>query len=171
TAPEKRAAHYRERCLRCHEQQGCRLPTAKRSVAGQPDNCIACHMPPVSTADVPHVAITDHRILRSPDKSAKGPLYSGSPSEFPFVRFHQGPVDPEDLDATRDLGVALTTLAQVAPGSERRLCLIMRPYLEKAVETWPDDYPAREALVSALSIAGRPHEAFAVCEGTLEREP
>jgi hypothetical protein len=60
-APAERPAHYRDRCLSCHEEKACALD-AKRRLAKQPDdNCIACHMPTVGT-DLAHFAFTHHRV-------------------------------------------------------------------------------------------------------------
>ena len=60
----KRAQHYRQKCLACHEDAGCKGKTAARAQAG--DNCISCHMPKNPTVDVGHTVFTDHSIPRQP---------------------------------------------------------------------------------------------------------
>src|SRR5262249_42309921 len=44
-APERKPAHYRERCLACHGEGDCRLPAAQRRRQHPDDACTACHMP------------------------------------------------------------------------------------------------------------------------------
>ncbi len=61
-APEQRAAFYRGKCLRCHS-----APEFARTHHPEQQDCTACHMPRASAEDIPHVAWTDHRILRRPE--------------------------------------------------------------------------------------------------------
>jgi len=60
--PEQRAAFYRRKCLACHAQEGF-------AAAHHPENpdCTSCHMPRTGAENIPHVAWTDHRILRVPE--------------------------------------------------------------------------------------------------------
>ncbi|XZE20641.1 multiheme c-type cytochrome [Pirellulaceae bacterium SH449] len=60
---------YRSRCNSCHTgvgsgSQTCSETNNNRSQRG--DDCIACHMPNLSSTNMTHVAQTDHRILRKP---------------------------------------------------------------------------------------------------------
>jgi hypothetical protein len=175
--PATKAAYFRDRCLACHHREDCTQPAtgARENRLGAPaDNCIACHMPRLNSSDIPHLAISDHRIPRTPGKASHGmpelpgPSHTGS---LPLVLFPQRPVPPGDLDANRDLEVALTNLATLAPDPAKRFCLVALPQLEKAVKTWPEDLPAREALAFALSLDGHHHEALAICQATLARVP
>ncbi|HMC90186.1 MAG TPA: cytochrome c3 family protein, partial [Gemmataceae bacterium] len=50
-APEKKAALYREACLKCHQERGCSLAAPQRQAQNQND-CAACHMPRLRTTDV-----------------------------------------------------------------------------------------------------------------------
>ncbi len=56
----RRAAHYRQACLTCHQQED--LPASHVDVG----DCVSCHMPKRRTQDVVHVVMTDHRIQRRP---------------------------------------------------------------------------------------------------------
>jgi Flp pilus assembly protein TadD len=171
-APEEKIAYYRGRCLQCHQEAGCSLPPARRRETG--DNCIACHMPRMNSSDIPHVAISDHRIPRhagSVPRMLEGEPLQASAGGLPLVLFPQKQVDAADAETARDLGVAVTTLATRAPAQARSLCLVTLPYLERAVRQWPDDLPAREALAYALSIQGHNREALDVCEATLAQAP
>ncbi len=63
--------HYNSACISCHnppESIGCSETPEKR--AALDDDCSTCHMPLVSSMDIPHVKITDH-FIRVPD-SARG---------------------------------------------------------------------------------------------------
>jgi Flp pilus assembly protein TadD len=171
-AADAKIAYYRSRCLGCHQQAGCSLPAARRRESG--DNCVACHMPRVNSSDIPHVAISDHRIPRHPGgvpRMLEGKPLQASADGLPLVLFPQERVDAADAETARDLGVAVTTLATRAPAQARSLCLVTLPYLERAVRQWPDDFPAREGLAYALSIQGRNREALDVCEHTLAQAP
>jgi hypothetical protein len=59
--PADSVAFYRQKCLDCHAEKGCKLAKAQRLTKEPQDNCAACHMPRGDT-DIPHVAFTHHRI-------------------------------------------------------------------------------------------------------------
>ena len=62
-SPAQKAAYFREKCLACHQQR----PTNKQSQHYSKNfDCASCHMPKISSRDVSHTAVTDHRILRKP---------------------------------------------------------------------------------------------------------
>ncbi|MFC5862321.1 tetratricopeptide repeat protein [Acidicapsa dinghuensis] len=63
TASEK-IAYYRSKCLSCHTQPGF-------VSTHHPENqdCTSCHMQRLAAENIPHVAWTDHRILRVPEAS------------------------------------------------------------------------------------------------------
>jgi hypothetical protein len=44
-SPQESPAFYRTRCLRCHTENSCTLPLAKRLAQVPPDDCAGCHMP------------------------------------------------------------------------------------------------------------------------------
>ncbi len=69
-APDQRAAHYRQACLTCHQDDDCSVdePTVEHLSVDR-DNCIDCHMPKRRTQDVVHVAMTDHFVGRRPGGS------------------------------------------------------------------------------------------------------
>lgn len=57
-----RADFYREKCLKCHNNQTCTEALPTRQAAQ--DDCTACHMPSLNSLNMSHVAQTDHRVLR-----------------------------------------------------------------------------------------------------------
>jgi hypothetical protein len=60
--PTERVTFYRERCLACHADRGCRLPEAERLARSPDDDCTSCHMPPYPTSNVAHTALTNHTV-------------------------------------------------------------------------------------------------------------
>jgi predicted CXXCH cytochrome family protein len=60
---QQRTAFFRGKCLNCHNQP-------QFASAHHPENqdCTSCHMPRSGAQNIPHVAWTDHRILRVPEK-------------------------------------------------------------------------------------------------------
>jgi len=64
---EQRAAFYRAKCLVCHSQP-------QFAASHHPDNpdCTSCHMRHTGAENIPHVAWTDHRILKLPSPPDTG---------------------------------------------------------------------------------------------------
>jgi predicted CXXCH cytochrome family protein len=63
-SPEQRAAFFRTKCLACHSQ-----PEFAASHHPENPDCTSCHMRHTGAENIPHVAWTDHRILRLPASS------------------------------------------------------------------------------------------------------
>jgi hypothetical protein len=166
----ERAKYYRDRCLECHQQRGCQLVAGERQQRNNND-CVACHMPPLRPFDIAHTATTDHRILRRPQPEARVGSPGAPAGPGPLLLFPGMGDAPSGRDADREMGMALQLLcrerpelqAQVAPAAARRL--------ERALDTWPDDLPAREAYAKCLGYQGRVREMLAVREQVLERAP
>lgn len=59
--PAERVSFYRSKCLACHSSNY----FARKHHPETPD-CASCHMPRLSTEDIAHEQLTDHRILRLP---------------------------------------------------------------------------------------------------------
>ena len=59
--PEQRVAFFRAKCLACHSQ-----PRFAASHHLENPDCTSCHMRQTGAQNIPHVAWTDHRILRLP---------------------------------------------------------------------------------------------------------
>ncbi|MFZ0633235.1 MAG: tetratricopeptide repeat protein [Acidobacteriaceae bacterium] len=62
-AASERVAFFRRKCLACHG--------GSFAASHHPENpdCTSCHMPHLGAENIPHVAWTDHRILRLPQAS------------------------------------------------------------------------------------------------------
>ncbi len=159
-APMDRDAHYRQRCLTCHElpgTRGCSLPVPDRQAKN--DSCIACHMPKAASANIIHASVTDHRVPRTPAaRPASRGLAFGTP---PLVRFRAGPaLAPEEL--RRDLGIALARFGkkavahEIVPGGDLRL--FARERLSASLAVWPGDAEAWGALAAVRTERGEAAE-------------
>jgi hypothetical protein len=62
--PVTRVSYYRGRCLVCHIDRGCSLPSAVRVAQSPQDDCVACHMTRSFTTNVAHTALTNHTVPR-----------------------------------------------------------------------------------------------------------
>ena len=70
-AKEDRVAHYRARCITCHDLADCetavaediRLRDQSRDGHIAQADCVSCHMPTRRTHDVVHAIMTDHKIV------------------------------------------------------------------------------------------------------------
>jgi Flp pilus assembly protein TadD len=72
-------ARFNQACVNCHNtaagKKGCSEQAA--ALQKQQNNCVACHMPPSDTRDIPHVTVHDHYI-RKPSAEKKGnPVITG----------------------------------------------------------------------------------------------
>jgi tetratricopeptide (TPR) repeat protein len=166
---DKKDAFYRQRCLNCHKERGCSLPEAARRA--KEDSCIACHMPKTGS-NVNHAAITDHRILREPDR-ARPPDDGPVPRSMPLLHFHRDQVAGKDPEVERDLAIALVKLANSMRegGVARSWTEMALPMLESALKRDGEDLPAWEAKGSALWFQGRLEDANAVFEKVLHAAP
>jgi len=54
-----RPIFFRARCLSCHTDASCSLPKQQR---GAVDDCSGCHMPKRDLPEIPHTALTNHRV-------------------------------------------------------------------------------------------------------------
>jgi hypothetical protein len=69
--PEQRVAFYRSKCLACHAGH-------QFAASHHPENldCTSCHMRRTGAENIPHVAWTDHRILRLPASTSPLPHHA-----------------------------------------------------------------------------------------------
>jgi hypothetical protein len=169
--PAERVAYYRQRCLGCHMQKGCPLPTAQRQ-AKNGDDCIACHMPRINPSDVAHTAMTDHRIPRRPGRPARptSPARPALVAGLALASFFGLPTEPPERELLRDLGVALVEAP--APRQDlRHLRTAALSLLEASPEAAPLDPRARLARSQALWTLGWRAQALAGLEALLQEAP
>jgi hypothetical protein len=169
-APQGRVAHYRERCLRCHQDHGCSLPKAERLRRQPDDSCADCHMPRFVNSDIAHTASTDHRILRRSEAAPDRGLRPDFP-DLPVASFYRDRLAAGDAGADRDAAVALVLLAgegELPPWPATRRAL---PLLEAALRREPGDLEALVARADALRLQSRLADALAAYEAVLARRP
>ncbi len=155
--PEDTVRHYRERCLRCHETQGCVLPKPQRLQQQADDSCIACHMPRAQTQDIAHTALSDHTIPRF---SKTEPIQPDR-ELIPLVSFY--PVDLQDEERQRDRAVALVRLVgrgKISAENHRQVLAEATRILASRLESTPDDAEGWKALGLARTFQQRVDEAL-----------
>ena len=97
-AAAEQAAHYRDRCLGCHETGDFEAVHEAAAVPSNPEDCVACHLPRRRTQDVVHAAMTDHLIRRRPGLNEPlSPLRETRPvlGNLPFLEPSRAPEGPE----------------------------------------------------------------------------
>jgi tetratricopeptide (TPR) repeat protein len=167
-APSERAAYFRERCLRCHQNAGCRLPAQDRLAQKGGDDCIGCHMPRGASSDNPHVAITNHRIPRRGTAASNGRVTELAPQKagVTLVNFHRDLMSPKELAGTeRERAIALAQ-SGIKSAAEEALALI-----ETVLAAHPGDIAALDAQAQVLGRLGRPAEGLAACRRALTLDP
>jgi tetratricopeptide repeat protein len=150
------ATYFRRKCLACHTVKSCTLPTARRQSTSPPDNCIRCHMPKKTVANIGHSALTDHRILRIPTQNPPASaLMGGSP--YDLIYWTKPPRQPDARPDLRALAIAYYEVSQVYPQFQQRGFEV----LEQAARELPDDSEVQGAygLVLLLARPGSPVEA------------
>jgi predicted CXXCH cytochrome family protein len=165
--PKTQARYYRERCLECHADRRCNLPSEVRLARSPTDDCTGCHMPRADRTDIIHAVVTNHCILRKPDSGDSSPIapVNPRPGERPLVLFHRERMnDRQRHEAERDLGVALCRDGPTGAA-------IALPLLEAALAARSDDLVACEAKGFALDQLGRYVEGLATFRSALDREP
>ncbi len=169
--PDQRVNYYRQRCLQCHAEHGCKFPAEKRLQERPDDSCVACHMPRSATEDIVHTASTDHRILRKRGEEPTNRHGSEPLPDLPLLDFHRGVPNLNDTDRARDLGMALFQLHRAGmpltgPDGEFAIRL-----LTQGLNDCPGDVDAWEAKGKILQTLRRPAAAIEAFETLLKRAP
>jgi len=166
-APGEKAAYFRDRCLRCHQNAGCRLPAQARLARKGGDDCIGCHMPRGESSDNAHVAITNHRIPRSQPETSNGQGASqGSEAAVVMVNFHRSLMSAAEIaSAERERAIAL------GQSGTRRAAEEALPLIDAVLAARPDDPVALESKAGILGRLGRPADGLAACRLALAHDP
>jgi tetratricopeptide (TPR) repeat protein len=167
-ANEKKEAFFRNRCLECHADRGCKLPATVRVEKKGSDDCIGCHMPRSPSSNNPHVATTNHRVPRQDGEVLKHPFDDESTNRAgpAIALFHRDLVSDEERALTeRDRGIALRR------AGGQGVAALALPLLQAAVAAQPHDLHALESLGEVLGWLGRPAEGLAACKKALAQAP
>jgi hypothetical protein len=168
-SPARRVVHYRERCLTCHQQQGCSVPEPARQL--KQDSCIDCHMPRYGAADIPHTASTDHRIPRH-GKSRPNPKEPEiGVGKLPLISFYRDRPGVSATEEERGRALGIVKLALVRADFAVDAMPQALVALEAALKRDPHDLPVVEARGFALGRHNRLAEALAAFEEVLAAQP
>jgi hypothetical protein len=181
-APEQRIEFFRQRCNECHASEGCSEDLATREQAPANNSCIHCHMPQGATKDVPHTAMTDHRILRqglqdAPDAKDQEPGPMKQLAEW--IVFDNADQRLPKAEVDRAKGIALMTLAwdrkdpHLAAQAQAHLFQALGPldvedhdYLK-----WVDDAPLLQELGVGYMLLGNSDATESCWKRLLEINP
>lgn len=184
TASES-VAYYRSKCLSCHSQPGF-------ASTHHPENqdCTSCHMQRLTAENIPHVAWTDHRILRVPKAlDASDALQAGmtlkaifSPQATPrdqamayYRAFMEGDRSFEDTawnqlhqlePSIQNDKAALDALGNLAAG--RRDFVTAQRSFERVLQLDPVDATALSNLGVLLARQGRIMDSETLLQKTFE---
>ena len=173
--PLEAAAFYRARCLTCHGADDCGLPPPQRHQEAA-NSCIACHMPAETVSDVPHTALTDHRIRRRPAEP-DGAGTRHQPQRLAVFAEVGGQLPDWEIDRARGLWLAETASRSGDQQLAQRAVDLLLPQLATAgpatdpLAAIRADLPVLLA-VGQLFAAGRADQlATAAFEAVLDLDP
>lgn len=173
-SPEERVDYFRDRCLNCHQDDGCELPHEAQLAPPALGSCVHCHMPPLETTDVPHTAQTNHRIPRRPDEtspaledSETGLVFDGAEERLP------------DWEVARARGIAMMTEAwnheDPRRAMEARRFLLPRGVPERDVDriitALKHDLPVLTELGASYLLTGSLEQAEQYWQRVLQLNP
>ena len=183
---EHRAAFFRSKCLTCHS-------APKFASTHHPENqdCTSCHMRRTGAANIPHVAWTDHRILKLPEKPANEEpgkegyqlvaLFAAETSKRDLAmayyrlllegnRSFEGTAWSElnsQREAIANDKEALDALGNLA--AERREYGVAEQAFRRVLKLDPDDSTALSNLGILLAKEGKPKDAVPLLKSAFER--
>ena len=163
--PQEKTSYFRQRCLECHEQSGCKLTKADRLAQTRDDNCVQCHMPRSKSVDIVHTATTDHRILRVPTTQPTDRPHTGSGPKI--VLLNGDHLSSRERTAMgRELAIALALEGPRLSDSPevRKIGSFVLSTLDQALALRPDDLMARRMKAQTLVLFRRRPEALRVLE-------
>jgi Flp pilus assembly protein TadD len=125
----ERVSFYRAKCLACHNE-----PEFASKHHPENKDCTSCHMPRSKAQNIPHVAWTDHRILRQPAMNLTDVNAVRSDTLTPIFSPSSTP---------RDLALAYYTAAMEGRSDDREQAYKM---LTEARQNNPDDIQVLRSL-------------------------
>ena len=171
THASERAAQFRQACLQCHQTESCTESDTVRQQTSTPDNCSECHMPRLSTNDVPHTTQTDHRIRKNPrivePLSDEKNLPKGSETDYEVYEGNTHPIVGQEFE--RALGIAIVRDATQTGDLELYNAALKR--LLPLKDVFRSDLIYLEALALALQRTEQIFEAVDVWKTILEIDP
>ena len=130
-------------------------------------------MPTKTGTDIAHVAVTDHRILKTPGtESSSSPVPVATRS--PLVLLNGDSLGPREIEGlNRELGSALTFEAEWLKDAamRKRLAYLALALLDRAGAERPDDLFLERMRARATAIQGKLAEAIKLDERVLQSAP
>lgn len=113
---EEAPAYFNKKCLACHTNQSCKLPTEARSHTEPGNNCIGCHMPKRDIQVISHSSATNHRIVARPDEPFPEITFRQTTAQLPDL-IHLNPAPGRESDPLPPLSLleAYGELAEYKP--------------------------------------------------------
>jgi tetratricopeptide (TPR) repeat protein len=183
---EHRAAFFRSKCLTCHNQ-----PEFASKHHPENQDCTSCHMGRTGAANIPHVAWTDHRILKQPEESTSVRASNGEDKLVPLFVTESSDRDlamayyqlllegnrsleatawsklQAQRDAIADDKQALDALGNLA--AERGDYKLSEQVFRRVLEIDSDDSTALSNLGILLAKQGKPNDAIPFLKSAFDR--
>lgn len=191
--PHAAKPDYRAACLGCHKTQLAATHPPRGS------DCIGCHMPKRDVGFIAHSALTNHRIVRTPDQTLPAVAFAQTTRDLPdLVHFNRAAGKPlplvtllqaygellerhppyferfqavlnESAKKTPDQPLVLAALGRRALRANAPAEAIN--YLSEAVERGSESSTTFEDLGEALALAGRLEDAVKALQRGIELAP
>jgi hypothetical protein len=156
-AEEETPAFFNKRCMRCHTDQSCKLPSEARRQSSPPDNCIECHMPKREIGFIAHASLTNHRITAQANEPFPESAFSQTTAALPDL-IHLNPAPGK-----QDVAPPLLTLLQVYGELAAQKPEYVPPYyrvLDQLQQTEPNNALVQAALGRRCLQNGNLQEAI-----------
>jgi hypothetical protein len=184
----QRTAFFRGKCLTCHNQ-----PEFGTAHHPEKQDCTSCHMQTMGAQNIPHVAWTDHRILRIPEslkldalkdkKGVLGPIFSPGATKRDLAMANYKAMLEGDRSLESAAWEQLTQLRDTINNdpealdalgvldAERRDSKSAEQAFRRVLELIPDDLTALSNLGTLLGQQGRLKEAISTLQPAFDRNP
>ena len=186
--PHATSVDYRAKCLGCHTGA---LPAQH---PGSQSDCVGCHMPKREVGKIAHAALTNHRIVRTPDQALPEDAFSREDvvhfnrvpgKTLPLLTRMQayGQLSDQQPDLLPKFQQLLDEAARSHPGDPLVLAALGRralranqfpaavEYLAQSVGRGSTAAPVFEDFGEALAKVGRLEEAVAALRRGIELSP
>lgn len=184
---------YDQKCAACHSPD--RSPCSESLAERIGKSCVGCHMPRFDVTNIPHTALTDHRILKRPEQKQaqeqEDQIFDEGGTPLPEWELWRAlalnlRTDRKQGRKRQDLEraalILLKMTEQVADdpeiweglawfGSQFGKWTEVEKYARKALELSPDRVDARELLVGALTARAAWADVDRECKLLLRNDP
>ncbi|MCA8988571.1 MAG: hypothetical protein KDA78_13060 [Planctomycetaceae bacterium] len=164
--PENRAEFYRNRCIQCHQEQGCQLSLEEREKSEARNSCIECHMPKLKARDVPHTSQTDHRIVRVPEVKSD-PVVRNIQKQLTVFDEADSRIPPLERDRAKALMMSIYAEKDV----DSYLAAAALEKLEEVSRNFPDDDQVLFFQGLMAKLINEPLRSIQYWDQLLERNP